>query len=203
MTGAANCRVVRRFSEVPEVMNNVFTGWIDRILAKPIRYLFETPARLLKSYVKPGMMVLDVGCGTGYYSLGMAQSVGHKGRVIAVDTEIEAIATLRKSAKEAGLSKRMETRICSGQDLGIRDLSGQVDFALAVYVVHHAKDANSLISDVHRALRPNGKFLVVEPRHHASPEECESIEATACTTGFVLADHPKLKRDWAVTFVKC
>jgi len=132
----------------------------------------------------------------------MAQSVGPKGRVISIDTEIDTIATLRRRAKEAGLSERIETRVCSGQDLGIRDLSDQVDFALAVYVIHHAKDANSLISDVHRALRSNGKFLIVEPRHHASPEECESIETAACTTGFVLADHPRLKRDWAVIFVK-
>jgi ubiquinone/menaquinone biosynthesis C-methylase UbiE len=183
-------------------MSKVFTSWIDRLLAKPIRYLFETPVRLLKSYVKPGMTVLDVGCGTGYYSLGMAQSVGPKGRVIAVDTEIEAIATLKRKAKEAGLSERIETRVCRDQDLGIRDLSGQVDFALAVYVLHHAKNANSLIRNVHRALRPHGKFLIVEPRHHASPNECESIEAAARATGLALAEYPRLKRDWAVTFRK-
>ncbi len=183
-------------------MSGVFTGWIDRTLAKPIRYLFETPARLLKGHVKHGMTVLDVGCGEGYYSLGMAQSVGPKGRVIAVDTKTEAIATLRRKAEEAGLSERIETRVCNGQDLGVRDLSGQVDFALAVYVVHHAEDVGSLLSDVHGALRPGGKFLVVEPRHHASVAECESTEATARAAGFALAEHPRLKRDWAVTFVK-
>jgi ubiquinone/menaquinone biosynthesis C-methylase UbiE len=183
-------------------MSGAFTGWIDRILAKPIRYLFETPARLLKGYVTHGMTVLDIGCGGGYYSLGMAQLVGPKGRVIAVDTDTEAIATLRRKAEEAGLSEQIETRVCSEQDLGIPDLSGQVDFALAVYVVHHARDASSLMSDVHRALRQGGKLLVVEPRHHASAAECESAEATARAAGFALADHPRLKRDWAVTFVK-
>jgi ubiquinone/menaquinone biosynthesis C-methylase UbiE len=183
-------------------MSRVFSGWIDRILAKPIRYLFETPGRLLKGYVKQGMTVLDVGCGRGYYSLGMARSVGPKGRVIAVDTETEAIATLRRKAEEAGLSERIETRLCSTQNLGIPDLSGQVDFALAVYVIHHAKDASSLISDVHRALKQGGKFLVVEPRHHASAAACESTEAAARSAGFALADYPRMKRDWAVTFVK-
>lgn len=182
--------------------SGVFTGWIDRILTKPIRYLFETPARLLKGYVKHGTTVLDVGCGTGYYSLGMARSVGPKGRVIAVDIEAEAIAALRRKAEEAGLSERIETRICSAQNLGIPDLSGQVDFALAVYVIHHARDASSLMNDVHRALKQGGKFLVVEPRHHASPADCESTEAAARGAGFALADYPKLKRDWAVIFVK-
>ena len=132
----------------------------------------------------------------------MAQLVGPKGRVIAVDTETEAIATLRRKAEEAGLSGQIETRVSSEQDLGVRDLSGQVDFALAVYVVHHAGDVSSLMSDVHGALRPGATFLVVEPRHHASAAECESSEAAARTAGFAVVEHPRLKRDWAVTFVK-
>jgi ubiquinone/menaquinone biosynthesis C-methylase UbiE len=131
-------------------MGHLFTGFIDRILAKPIRYLFETPTRLLKGYIKHGMTVLDVGCGAGYYSLGMAQSVGPKGRVISVDTQPEAIATLMKKAEQVGLSERIETRICSEQDLGISGLSGQIDFALAVYVLHHAADTSSLMNDVYR-----------------------------------------------------
>lgn len=183
-------------------MSGLFTGWIDRILAKPIRYLFETPARLLKGYVERGMTVLDVGCGAGYYSLGMARSVGPGGRVIAVDTDTEAIAALRGKAEKAGLAGRIEARVCRVRDLGIGDLNGEVDFALAVYVVHHAKDADSLMSDVHRALKPGGKFLVVEPRHHASAPERESVESTARAAGLALAEHPRLTRDWAVTFVK-
>jgi ubiquinone/menaquinone biosynthesis C-methylase UbiE len=184
------------------VMSHALTGWIDRLLAKPIRYLFETPARLFKGYVEPGMTVLDVGCGAGYYSLGMAKSVGPTGRVIAVDAEAEAVVALRKKAEESKVSERIETRVCGGQDLGVRDLSGRVDFALAVYVVHHAEDPGLLMKDVHRALKPGGRFLIVEPRHHASPAECESTEALARAAGFALGDHPTLKRDWAVTLVK-
>jgi ubiquinone/menaquinone biosynthesis C-methylase UbiE len=184
------------------VMCGLFTGWVDRILAKPIRYLFETPARLLKDHVRDGMIVLDVGCGAGYYSLGMAKSVGARGRVIAVDTEADVIATLREKAEADGLSDRIETRVCRGQDLGVGDLSGQIDFALAVYVVHHAEDAGRLMSDVHRALKPGGKFLVAEPRHHASAAEREAAEAAARAAGFTLGGYPRLKRDWAVIFVK-
>jgi ubiquinone/menaquinone biosynthesis C-methylase UbiE len=183
-------------------MSRVLTGWIDRLLAKPIRYLFETPTRLLKGYIEAGMTVLDVGCGEGYYTLGMAKLVGPKGRIIAVDTKIEAIAILEKKAEDAGLSQLIEIKVCSEQDLGIHDLNGQIDFALAVYVVHHAGNAQSLISSVYRALKPGGRFLIVEPKHHASPSERESIEAAARASSFALAGHPRLKRDWAVTFLK-
>jgi len=183
-------------------MDKRFTGLIDRLLARPIRYLFETPKRLLRGYVKRGMSVLDVGCGSGYYSLGMARLVGPKGRVVSVDTQAEAIATLRKKAEQASLSERIETRVCTEQDLGIGDLSAQIDFSIAIYVLHHAKDSASLIGDVHRSLKPGGKFLVVEPKHHASAQECEALEAAARAAGFTLLEHPQLKRDWAATFVK-
>lgn len=183
-------------------MGGLLTGWIDRILARPIRYLFETPRRLLRGYVERGMTVLDVGCGTGYYSLGMARLVGPSGRVVAVDTQAEVIAVLRKRAREIGLSERIEARVSDVQDLGVSDLSGHVDFALAVYVLHHAADVPGLVTDVHRALKSGGRFLVVEPKHHASAAEREAIEGAARGAGFLVADHPQLKRDWAVVFVK-
>ena len=183
-------------------MGGVVGAWIDRILAQPIRYLFETPRRLLRGYVQQGMTVLDVGCGSGYYSLGMARSVGAGGRVVAVDTQAEAVAALKKKAEETGLAGRIETRVSGERDLGVGDLSGRVDFALGVYVVHHAADVAALMRDVHGALKPGGKFLVVEPRHHASAAEREATEAAGRGAGFTVADHPRLKRDWAVVFVK-
>lgn len=183
-------------------MGGILTVWIDRILAKPIRYLFENPKRLLKDYVKQGMTVLDVGCGSGYFSLGMSRLVGPTGQVVSVDTKTEAIAALRKKAEQAGLSRRIGARVCSKKDLELGEMNGKVDFALAVYVLHHASDAARLMSNVYRALKPGGKFLVVEPKHHASADEREVVEAGARQAGFVLSGYPKLKRDWAVTFVK-
>ena len=176
--------------------------WIDWILAKPLRYLIETPERVLRDYVKAGMTVLDVGCGEGLYSIGMARLVGSNGRVVSVDPQVETIEALKRSAARVRLSGRIETRVCSDRDLMIDDLAGRVDFALAVYVVHHAPDTVSLMRNVHRALRAGGTFLVIEPRHHASAAECEATEAAAQEAGFTIADHPKLRRDWAVSCAK-
>jgi ubiquinone/menaquinone biosynthesis C-methylase UbiE len=183
-------------------MGSTLAAWIDRILAKPIRHLFETPRRLLKGYVKEGMTVLDVGCGTGYFSLGMARLVGPTGQVVSVDTETEALEALRKKAEQAGLSGQIQARVCSEKDLEISDISGQFDFALAVYVVHHAQDAAALMSNIHGALKPGGELLIVEPGHHASAAERQAVEDNARRAGFTVADHPSLKRDWAVLFVK-
>jgi ubiquinone/menaquinone biosynthesis C-methylase UbiE len=182
--------------------SGVLTRWIDAVLRKPLRRLVETPRRMLKSYVKPGMTVLDVGCGAGDHSLGMAKLVGSNGRVVSVDLDTENIATLKERAARAKLSGRIQARVCKEQDLEIHDLAGEVDFALAVYVVHHAADAAGLMRDVHGALKPGGILLIVEPRHHASPAECHATESAAQQAGFTILDHPKLWRDWAVRLAK-
>ena len=182
--------------------SSVLTRWIDAVLRKPLRRLVETPRRMLRGYVMPGMTVLDVGCGAGDHTLGMARLVGPNGRVVSVDTETDSIATLKERAARAKLSGRIEARVCKEQDLGIHDLAGQFDFALAVYVIHHAADPAGLMRDVYGALKTGGILLIVEPRHHASPAECQATESAAQAAGFTILDHPKLWRDWAVRFVK-
>ena len=110
----------------------VLSRWIDAVLRRPLRGLVETPRRMLKGYVEPGMTVLDVGCGAGDHSLGMARLVGSNGRVVSVDTDAESLATLKGRAARAKLSGRIQARVCTEQDLEIHDLAGEVDFALAV-----------------------------------------------------------------------
>ncbi len=183
-------------------MSSDLTSWLDRFLSQPIRYLLETPPRLLKGYVARGMTVMDVGSGKGYYSLGMARLVGDNGRVVSVDTRADAIATLREKAERAGVANRIDTRLCHERDLDVGDLSGQIDFALAVYVVHHATDVVSLLKNVHAALKPGGKFLIIEPRHHASSAERRATETVAHEAGFRQVDYPRLTCDWAVEFIK-
>jgi 2-polyprenyl-3-methyl-5-hydroxy-6-metoxy-1,4-benzoquinol methylase len=176
--------------------------WLDYVTGKFLRRLFQNPKRILRDYVKPGMTVLDVGAGKGYFSVGMAKMVGSNGRIVAVDLEAHEIESLKKRAARAGVSERIDARVCDERSLAIDELAGRVDFALAYYVVHHAPDVDALMAEVHKALKPGGKFLIAEPSHHASAEYCAATEAAAEQAGFVPSDHPKLTRDWAVLFLK-
>jgi ubiquinone/menaquinone biosynthesis C-methylase UbiE len=183
-------------------MGSILAEWLDRISYKAIRRFIETPRRLLADFVDEGMTVLDVGCGAGYYSLGMADLVGAEGRVVAVDTQATVIARLRQKISATDVGARIDARVCSDHGLEIDDLAGSVDFALAIYVLHHARDAAALMSGVSRALRRGAKFLVIEPRHHASAAERDVVISTARNSGFILRDDRALIRDWAATFVK-
>lgn len=182
---------------------DIFSRWIDHILgAGPLRPLFQNPKRILRNYVEPGMTVLDIGCGTGFFSLEMARMVGQNGKIICVDLKADVLKDLEAQAAKSKLTSRITTRVCSDRSLEIDDLAGQIDFALAFYVVHHAADVVRLIKELHAALKPGGRFLIVEPKHHASDDECEVYKAIALRAGFNFIGNPKLIRNWAAMFLK-
>ncbi|MDD3731496.1 MAG: methyltransferase domain-containing protein [candidate division Zixibacteria bacterium] len=179
-----------------------YSHWIDHVFCCTLRHIVHNPKRILADYVKPGMMVLDVGFGNGYFSLGMARMVGAKGLVVAVETAQEKVESLKLQVAKGGLEKRVIPRICSDSSLEIDDLEGQIDFSLAFFVVHHVADVPALMSGTHRALKLGGKFLIVEPSHHVSTSYCISVESAAEQAGLSVIDHPKFIRTWAVLLAK-
>jgi ubiquinone/menaquinone biosynthesis C-methylase UbiE len=67
-------------------------------LSNPLRRLVHDPQVIVGPFVEPGMTVLDVGCGVGWFSIPMAQMVGEKGQVIAVDLQPQMLDMLRRRA---------------------------------------------------------------------------------------------------------
>jgi len=95
----------------------------------PIRKLFEPPQRLIGHHVEKGQVVADLGCGSGYYALALAELVGPEGKVCAVDLDKKCIQALEKKADKGGC-QNIEAHASSVSDLSfIKDRS--VDFVLA------------------------------------------------------------------------
>ncbi len=80
--------------------------------------------------------------------------------------------------------------------------SEKIDFALAYAVVHEVPDSARLFAEVYEAVKPDGRFLVAEPRGHVSEKEFEMTVSLARESGFVTADRPEVGRSHGALFVK-
>jgi ubiquinone/menaquinone biosynthesis C-methylase UbiE len=107
--------------------------------------------------------------------------VGENGRVFAVDLQDEMLEITRKLARKKGVLPRITLRRCEQDDLGLADL--QVDFALAFYVVHEIPDKDRFMRQAAGMLKPKGKFMLIEPKHHVKGKDYERIIAEARSAG--------------------
>jgi len=130
------------------------------------------------------MVVLEPGCGMGFFTLDLARMVGPEGRVVAVDIQPRMLAGLRRRAARAGLLERIEMRTARPDRLGIGDLAGTVDLALALHMVHEVPDAAAFLGELHEALKPGGGLLIVEPKGHVSQTDFAALIASAEHGGY-------------------
>ena len=154
------------------------------MLINPLRKLFENPDKMLGPFIRKGMIVLEPGCGMGYFTLPLARMVGPKGRVVAVEIQPKMLSALGRRARKAGLLDRIELRPIGPEGLGIEELSGVVDVAVALHMVHEVPDQTAFFTDVWKALKPGGKLLVIEPKGHVSQDQLKQTVTASEGIGF-------------------
>ena len=164
--------------------HKVCPPWVGYVLLNPLRKFFENPKKIFGPFVREGMIVLEPGCGMGYFTLPLARMVGAQGRVVAAEIQDKMLSVLSRRARRAGLLDRLDLRHIKEDGLGVGDLSGKVDFTAAIHVVHEVPDQTVFFKEVWKALKPGGKLLVIEPKGHISQKEFEKTVATATEVGF-------------------
>jgi precorrin-6B methylase 2 len=144
--------------EIAHVMGYQAAGWLER----PEREKEEEPAKLLKALeLKPGMVVADVGAGSGYHAFRMAPEVGPKGKVLAVDVQPEMIELLTAKAKR---EKVTNVEPVKGTPTDPKLPAGGVDLALMVDVYHEFSHPYEMAEKLVAALKPGGRLVFVEFR---------------------------------------
>ncbi len=178
--------------------NRVCPWWLGYLLASPLRRLLQDPEEIVRPYVKEGMSVLDIGCGMGFFSLPLAKLVGETGKVVCVDLQEKMIKGLIRRALKAGLSDRIDARICRKDSLGVSDIAGKIDFALAFALVHEVTDKERLFAEIYSTMKQTGELLVAEPQGHVSKPDFEKTVSIAQSAGFEVLCDLNIQRSRAV-----
>ena len=144
--------------EIAQVMGWQGAAWLEREEREREE---RTDLLLTELALKPGMVVADVGAGTGYIARRMAAQVGFAGVVYAVDVQPEMIRMLESLAAQAKLPQ-IKPRLGAVDD--VRLAAASVDLAVMVDVYHELEFPREVLDSIVRALKPGGRVVFVEYR---------------------------------------
>ncbi|GMU20049.1 MAG: hypothetical protein AMXMBFR13_01500 [Phycisphaerae bacterium] len=144
--------------EIAQVMGHAGAAWLDR----PEREEEEHGRKLMTALkLRPGMIVADIGAGSGYYTTRLAKIVGPSGRVKAVDIQPEMLEIIDQKARREKLAN-IDLVLGSEDDPRLEPAS--VDLALLVDVYHEFAFPYEMMQQIAKALRPGGRVVLVEFR---------------------------------------
>lgn len=144
--------------QIAPVMGAAGAGWLDR----PERESEEAPDQALDAIgIRAGMIVADVGAGTGYMSLRMARRVGATGKVYANDLQPEMLQKLRAKSKAEKLSN-VETVQGTVSDPKLPP--NTMDLVLLVDVYHEFSEPQAMLDKIRESLKPDGRLVLLEYR---------------------------------------
>jgi len=116
--------------------------------------------RRLAELIRPGMHVLDIGCGTGAITRGVAEITGPEGSVVGIDNNPEWIAKAR--AETQGISG-ISFEVGNIYDL---QLEQQFDIVTSARVLQWLNDPYAAIEQMVKRVRSGGKLLILDYNHH-------------------------------------
>ena len=183
--------------KILEVNNMTCPWWLCFTFDNPARRLLQNPEQILGRLLQPGQTVADIGCGMGYFTVPMARLVGEGGRVIAVDLQPEMLDALKRRAARQNLQGRIHCHLSQPDRIGLAE---PVDFALAFWVLHEVKAPAAFLAEIKRMLKPDGRFLLVEPKIHVSRANFQKTVEIAQSVGLEPIAKPEVSVSRAVLF---
>jgi precorrin-6B methylase 2 len=144
--------------EIAHVMGWQAASWLERPEREEEERVSEMIAELR---LQPGMVVADIGAGSGYTTRRVAPILGSEGRVLAVDIQPQMLELIRKLPRRAS-DAPIEAVQSTATDAQLAPAS--IDLAFMVDVYHELEYPHEMLASLVRALKPNGQLVFVEYR---------------------------------------
>lgn len=142
--------------EIAHVMGHQAASWLERAT----REEEEQPKKLIKALkIEPGLVIADIGAGSGYHAFRLAPLVGEKGKILAVDIQPEMIDIVKARMKKDKVAN-IETILSKEDDPKLPD--NAVDMILMVDVYHEFAYPYEMAEKMIKALKPGGRLVFVE-----------------------------------------
>jgi len=131
--------------------------------------------------VKPGLVVADIGAGSGYYTVRLARRVRSAGHVFAEDVVPEYLERLARRVANEGLAGSVTA--VRGDPHDPRLPPGSLDLALLVHMYHEVQQPYGLLWNLRPALRAGARAAVIDARKqteaHGTPPDLLRCELAA------------------------
>ena len=133
----------------------------------PARRKWQNPEAILTGIgLKPGMSLVDVGCGAGFFAIPAARIVGPKGKVYGVDGNPSAISALQEQAEKEGL-KNLFLTAGAAEDIVVCEHGA--DFVFFGISLHDFQDPSKALSNARRMIKPAGKLIDLDWKKEGIP----------------------------------
>jgi ubiquinone/menaquinone biosynthesis C-methylase UbiE len=154
-------------------------------LDDPRRLLWMPPDEVIgRLDLKPGMVVADIGAGTGFFALPFARAVAPAGMVWAVDLQPAMLKILEEKLQREGAPDNIGLREGQATDTSLPD--GSCDLAFLGNIWHELDEPGTVLAELRRILRPGGRVAILDwrtdvpyppgppPEHRVAPSETEA-----------------------------
>lgn len=136
----------------------IATGSTDEERLRLVNEIYnsKTFKFLIAKGLKPGMRVLEIGCGYGHSAIWMAQQVTNSGRVCAVDYSADTLEIARKNAESKGVNNIDFVRFDVSK---IGELGKKFDFIYGRWIIEFCQaKPDKILRDLYELLNPGGIF---------------------------------------------
>jgi ubiquinone/menaquinone biosynthesis C-methylase UbiE len=132
-------------------------------MSVPFAITFINPENLIRQLtIAPGSVVVDFGCGSGYFSLAFAKAVGKEGKVISLDILPSALDAVASRAKMAGFSQISTKRANLEKENGSGLAPESADWIIIKDVLFQNTNKEIILKEASRIMRSGGHILLME-----------------------------------------